>query len=127
MTTKLPASPEQMRSVAQVSALFNPRNIAIIGASDRPQGYAFRVFRNLKRYGFTGPIYPVNPGRTEVWDMACYPDLRSLPQPPDQVLILVPAAKVCQALDDAAQCGARSATIFSSGFEETQTEEGRIL
>ena len=127
MTTKLPASPEQMRSVEQVSALFNPRNIAIIGASDRPQSYAFRVFRNLKRYGFAGTIYPVNPGRTEVWDMTCYPDLRSLPQSPDQVLILVPAAKVCQALDDAAQCGARSATIFSSGFEETQTEEGRTL
>jgi acetyltransferase len=127
MTTKMPASPEHAKSVEQVSALFKPRTIAIIGASDRPQNYALRVFRNLKRYGFTGAIYPVNPARTEVWDMPCYPDLRSLPQAPDQVLILVPAAKVCQALEEAAQCGARSATIFSSGFEETQTAEGRIL
>jgi hypothetical protein len=49
------------------------------------------VWRNLNRYEFPGPIYLINPRRTEIWDRPCYPDFKSLPEAPDHMVVLVPA------------------------------------
>ncbi len=111
----------------KVAALLAPRNVAIVGASDRPGNWAARVWRNLNRYDFPGPIYPINPRRESLWDVPCYPDVASLPEPPDHVAVLIPAPLVPDLLVDAAAAGARSATIFTSGFEESADEEGREL
>ena len=83
---------------AKVHALLNPRNVVILGATDRPGNWAQRVWRNLKRYGFEGPIYPYNPGRDSVWDTRCYRSFAELPEPPDHLVVLIPAAAVPQAL-----------------------------
>src|SRR5947209_18999874 len=85
-------------SKQKVAALTAPRNAVLVGASDRPGSWAARVWRNLNRYGFPGPIYLVNPRRSEIWDKPCYPDLRALPEPPDHLVVLVPAAGVTQTL-----------------------------
>ena len=114
-------------SVAKVGALLAPANVVIVGASDRPNNWALRVWRNLNRYGFPGPIYPLNPRRETVWDVKCYPDFAALPEPPDHVVVVVPAPHVPGILDDAAAAGARSATVFSSGFDEAPHEEGQAL
>jgi len=55
-------------------------------ARSRPGSWAARVWRNLTRYEFPGPIYLINPGRTSVWDRPCYPDFKSLPEPPDHLV-----------------------------------------
>lgn len=111
----------------KVAALLAPRNVAIVGASDRPGNWAARVWRNLNRYDFPGAIYPINPRRETLWDVPCYPDVASLPEPPDHLAVLVPAPLVPDVLTSAAAAGARSATIFTSGFEESPDEEGREL
>ncbi len=111
----------------KVAALLAPRNVAIVGASDRPGNWAARVWRNLNRYDFPGPIYPINPKRETLWDTTCYPDVAALPEPPDHLAVLVPAKLVPDLLTGAAAAGARSATIFTSGFEESPDEEGRAL
>jgi acyl-CoA synthetase (NDP forming) len=103
---------------AKVSALVAPKNAVLVGASDRPGSWAARVWRNLKRYGFSGALYPVNPGRSEIAGVRCYPDLDSLPEPPDHLVILTPAVQVPDVLRKGAVAGARSATIFSAGFGE---------
>jgi acetate---CoA ligase (ADP-forming) len=108
----------------KVAALTAPRNAVLVGASDRPGSWAARVWRNLTRYEFPGPIYLVNPRRTELWDRPCYPDFKSLPEPPDHLVVLVPAAGVPELLRSGAAAGARSATVFSSGFGEAGDEEG---
>ena len=95
------------------------------GATDRPGNWAHRVWRNLNRYDFAGPIYPFNPGRDAVWDTRCYRDFASLPEPPDHLVVLIPAHAVPGALADAARAGARSATIMTSGFAES--EETAVL
>jgi acetyltransferase len=105
---------------ASVEALLNPKNVVIVGASDRPGNWAQRVWRNLKRYNFPGAIYPYNPGRDAVWDTRCYRDFASLPERPDHLVILIPAHAVPDALGDAARAGARSATIMTSGFAESE-------
>ena len=79
-------------SKKKVEALTAPRNVVLVGASDRPGSWAARVWRNLNRYEFPGPIYLINPRRTEIWDQPCYPDFQSLPEPPDHLVVLVPAA-----------------------------------
>jgi acetate---CoA ligase (ADP-forming) len=108
----------------KVAALTAPRNAVLVGASDRPGSWAARVWRNLTRYAFPRPIYLLNPRRTELWDRPCYPDFKSLPEPPDHLVVLVPAANVPDLLRSGAAAGARSATVFSSGFGESGDPEG---
>jgi acetyltransferase len=106
-------------SKKKVEALTAPRNAVLVGASDRAGSWAARVWRNLNRYEFPGPIYLINPRRTEIWDKPCYPDFKSLPEPPDHLVVLVPAAGVIETLRAGGAAGARSATVFSAGFGES--------
>ncbi len=105
-------------SKKKVLALTEPRNAVVIGVSDRPGNWATRAWRNLQRYKFPGPIYLVNPRHKEIFDTPCYPDFASLPEPPDHLVLVVPAASVPELLRAGAAAGARSATVFSSGFGE---------
>jgi acetate---CoA ligase (ADP-forming) len=115
------------RTNAQVAALTEPRNVVIVGASDRPGNWAARARRNLARYGFPGKVFLLNPRRSEIDGEICYPDFSALPEPPDHLLVVVPATAVCGALEAGAAAGARSATIFSSGFGEAFDQEGAEL
>ena len=111
----------------KVEALTAPRNVVLVGASDKAGSWAARVYRNLKRYNFPGRIQLVNPGRKEVFGETCYPDFASLPEPPDHLVVVVPAPAVPKMLRDAAAAGARSATVFSSGFGEANDPAGAKL
>ena len=104
----------------KVAALLNPRNIVILGASDRPGNWAQRVWRNLARYEYPGAIYPYNPSRDSVWDTRCYRSFAELPEPPDHLVVLIPAHAVPATLAEAARFGARSATVMTSGFDEAE-------
>src|SRR3984893_6633708 len=105
-------------SKRKVAALTAPRNVVLVGASNRAGSWAARVWRNLNRYQFPGPIHLINPRRNEIWERPCYPDFKSLPEAPDHLVVLVPAAGVAETLRSGAAAGARSATVFSAGFGE---------
>ncbi len=109
----------------QVAALLNPTSIAILGARENPSGWTARIFANLQRFDFSGPFWPVNPRAEEMWGVTCYPDLASLPEPPDHLVIMRAADTVPDILREGAACGVRSATIYGVGFSETGTDEGR--
>jgi acetyltransferase len=114
--------------VAGVRALFNPRNIAIVGASDRPGNWSQRVYRSLKKFEFPGAIYAVNPRNKTVWDgQTCYPSLSELPEAPDHVVVIVPGAAAVEAITEAGKAKARSATVFSGGFGEGSDPKGQAL
>jgi acetyltransferase len=111
-----------------VEALLYPTNIAIVGASERPGNWALGVWTMLRKHGFAGRIFPVNPRYQTIWDgQSCYPGLDALPEPPDHAIVLVPGAAAIDALVAAGTAGARSATIFSSGFGEGHDPQGRAL
>jgi acyl-CoA synthetase (NDP forming) len=118
-------------SQKKVEALTSPRNVVLVGASDRPGSWAARVWRNLNEYKFPGNIYPFNPSRKELYGQTCYGDFTSLPEKPDHLVVLVPAQHVPAILKAGAAAGARSATVFSSGFgeafDDSATELGRQL
>ena len=114
-------------SKRKVAALTAPRNVVLVGASDRPGSWAARVWRNLNRYEFPGAIHLVNPKRNTLWERRCYPDFKSLPEAPDHLAVLVPAGSVAQTLREGAAAGARSATVFSAGFGEAYDREAAAL
>ncbi|MGE0035187.1 MAG: acetate--CoA ligase family protein [Xanthobacteraceae bacterium] len=111
----------------KVAALTAPRNAVLVGASDRPGSWAAKVWENLNTYEFPGPIYLINPRRTEIWGRPCYADFSALPEKPDHMVIMVPAAGVIDALKSGAAAGARSATVFSAGFGEGFNTEAAAL
>ncbi|MFT4121552.1 acetate--CoA ligase family protein [Bradyrhizobium sp.] len=113
--------------VKSIHAMLHPRNIVLVGATDKPGNYAERIWNNLVKYGFAGGLYPVNAKRETIWGVPCYKDFASLPEKPDHVLVLVPARFAVQVIRDAAAAGARSATIVTSGFSELQDEVSQKL
>lgn len=115
------------RSRAKVDALLNPRNIVIVGATDKTGNWAQRIWRNIHRYGFAGAVFPINPHRETVWGTRCYSSCGELPEQPDHIVVVIPAALVPDLLIDAARAGARSATIMTSGFGETSESAARTL
>jgi acyl-CoA synthetase (NDP forming) len=120
-------APDAGELVQRIHAMLHPRNIVLVGATDKPGNYAERIWNNLIRYKFAGGLYPVNAKRDSVWGVPCYKDFASLPDKPDHVLVLVPARFAVQVIRDAAAAGARSATIVTSGFSELQDEESQRL
>src|ERR1700716_3066111 len=113
--------------VKRIHAMLHPRNIVLVGATDKPGNYAERIWNNLIKYQYEGGLYPVNSKREMIWGVPCYKDFASLPDQPDHVLVLVPARFAVQVIRDAAAAGARSATIVTSGFSELQDEDSQRL
>ncbi|MBR1235551.1 acetate--CoA ligase family protein [Bradyrhizobium sp. AUGA SZCCT0182] len=113
--------------VKSIHAMLHPRNIVLVGATDKPGNYAERIWNNLVQYQYKGKLFPVNAKRETIWGVPCYKDFASLPEKPDHVLVLVPARFAVQVIRDAAAAGARSATIVTSGFSELQDAESQRL
>ena len=120
-------SSEASDIVKSIHAMLHPRNIVLVGATDKPGNYAERIWNNLIKYQYQGGLYPVNAKREAIWGVPCYKDFASLPDKPDHVLVLVPARFAVQVIRDAAAAGARSATIVTSGFSELQDDESQRL
>jgi acyl-CoA synthetase (NDP forming) len=120
-------SSEASDIVKRIHAMLHPRNIVLVGATDKPGNYAERIWNNLIKYQYEGGLYPVNAKRETIWGVPCYKDFASLPEEPDHVLVLVPARFAVQVIRDAAAAGARSATIVTSGFSELQDDESQRL
>lgn len=98
---------------------FAPRSIAVVGASRDPGKVGHAVLANIIAAGFDGAVYPVNPTAPEILGLTAYPDLSALPEVPDLVLVVVPAAAAPAVI---AECGVRgitAAVVISAGFRES--------
>ncbi len=126
-TTLVPSSVDERDALRDVGSILNPRSIAIVGASAREDSWPARAFRGLRRFGFPGPVYLVNPKYDEVYGQRCYPSISALPETPEQVLVVVPARSVPTAIEEAGQRGVTSAVVLTGGFSEAGTAEGRAL
>ena len=104
-------------SLAQ--ALFAPRSVALIGASGDATKNTSRPQRFLRKHGFAGAVFPINPGRDEIFGERAYPDLRAVSAPVDHAFIMVPAPAVAAAIAQCCEKRVPVVTIFSDGFAET--------
>ncbi len=105
-------------STRNLDALFQPRAIALIGASNRFRSVGEVLARNLFGAGFQGPVMPVNPHEAAIRSTVAYPDVRSLPAAPDLAVIATPAPGVPELIGQLGEAGCRAAVVISSGFED---------
>ncbi|HKX08917.1 MAG TPA: acetate--CoA ligase family protein [Stellaceae bacterium] len=103
-------------------ALFRPRGVALIGVSDDAGKTAGRPLRFLRKHGYAGPIYPINPNRSSVQGERAYASLADVPGPVDHAYILVNTPAVEAAVAACAQAGVAVASILASGFAEAGAE-----
>jgi acetyl coenzyme A synthetase (ADP forming)-like protein len=116
---------ERRESIAAVNALklfFEPRAVAVIGASRRRGTIGGEIFHNLLSYGFKGPVYPVNPTADVVEGVECYPSIEAIPGVVDLAVIVVPAAKVVEVATECGRKGVKALVVISAGFSETGQE-----
>ena len=106
--------------------LFNPRSIALIGASDRPHTVGATVMRNLLRGGFRGPIWPVNLRHSTVAGREAFRTVEALPQAPDLAVICTPAPSVPGLVAALGSRGTRAAIVISSGLEQEAPAGGTL-
>ena len=109
-----------------LDALFNPRSIAVIGASQDPHKVGFAVLNNLKRFNFKGGLYPVNPAGGEILGLKAYQKISDINKEIDLAIIVIPAKFVPASLRECAAAGIRSAIVISAGFKEAG-KEGTLL
>jgi acetyltransferase len=113
-------------SIRNLDKIFDPRRVAVIGASDTPTSVGYTVLRNLVGSGFAGVVYPINPRREAIQGIHAYQDVKSLPHVPDLGVICTPAPSVPGLVRELGEAGTRGIVIISAGFREIGAE-GRKL
>ena len=105
---------------------FKPKSVAVVGASRTPGKVGYDILKNIIQYGYQGSVYPINPGATEILGVKTYASLADVPGKIDLAVIVVPAKKVIETIE---QCGAKeidSAIIISAGFKESGIEGAKL-
>ena len=105
----------------RLDPLLRPRSVAIVGASEGNDSMGEWSLRNLKKGGYVGAIYPVNPRYEEVQGARCYNSLSALPEAPDLVIFAVGDHRAEAVLDEAIAVGAKAAVIMSTLFLDEDT------
>lgn len=120
------SNPFSTLDMDRIKALFQPRSIAVLGASNDPVKIGGRPIRYLKEGGFAGQILPVNARRDVVQGLTAYPSISEVPGEVDLAIIALPAQLVVDAVRACANKGVRSVILFSAGFAEISEEGARM-
>jgi acetyltransferase len=107
---------------SSLDAIFQPRSVAVIGATDRQGSVGRAALLNLNNTSFRGKIYPVNPRRSQILGLRSYAAVREIPKPLDLAVILTPAATVPGIVGECIDAGVKAAVIISAGFREHGAE-----
>jgi acetyltransferase len=102
-----------------LESLFNPRTVAVIGASADPKKVGYAVLSNLMKFNFKGLLFPVNPATKEILGLKAYAKTSDIGQNIDLAVVVIPAQSVPAALRECAACGIKSAIVISAGFKES--------
>src|SRR5512137_1749406 len=105
-----------------LEAVFRPRSVAVVGASNRDGSVGNAIFRNILFGGYGGTLYPVNPKSPAVCGVHAYANVTAIPEDVDLAVIIVPAAGVPAVLDECGQKGVKGVVVVSAGFKETGPE-----
>ncbi len=104
--------------------LFDPKSVAVIGASPKEGKVGNTILKNLLQ-GFEGDIYPINPSHDKIMDLNCYPSIQDAP-PADLAIIAIPSEAVVDAVKQCGKKGTKNMVVISAGFKETG-KEGAML
>ncbi|NQV23746.1 MAG: bifunctional acetate--CoA ligase family protein/GNAT family N-acetyltransferase [Rhodopirellula sp.] len=104
--------------VRNLNRIFQPRQIAVVGASSKPNSVGYTVFRNLIEGGFEGNVFPVNPKYTTIQEQTAYPSVGDLPEKIDLAIICTRAVTVPGVVAECGEAGIRGIIVLSAGFRE---------
>ncbi len=121
----LPSS-AKLPSRLSLKSIFNPKTVALIGATEKSASVGRTILRNLLDQPFGGTIFPVNPKRSNVLGVRCYPSVAAIGEPVDLAIVVTPAETVPPVLQSCVEAGVRGAIVISAGFAE-HGEHGREL
>jgi acetyl-CoA synthetase (ADP-forming) len=107
--------------------LFDPRSVAVIGASKNPGKLGYHVMKSLTEGGFGGGLFPINPNESELFGLQAYPSLLEIPHEVDLAVIVLPARAVAAIVEQCAAKGVRGIVLISAGFKEIEDEQGTEL
>ena len=102
-----------------LDAIFAPKSVAVVGATERVGSVGRTILWNLISTPFGGTVYPVNPSRPSILGIKAYPSLKALPEVPDLAVVVTPAASIPGVISDCADIGVKGAIVISAGFKET--------
>jgi acetyl coenzyme A synthetase (ADP forming)-like protein len=114
-----------IEGLPDLSAIFSPRSVAVVGASTRRGTIGGEIFHNLIATGFQGPVYPVHSTAPAVQSVAAYPSVADIPGPVDLAVIVVPRDAVQNVMESCVQKGVRGAVVITAGYKETGAEGAR--
>lgn len=106
--------------------IFNPKSVAVVGASRYPDTVGNAVFKNILEGGYKGTLYPVNPKATSILGVRCYASILEIPDPVDLAIIVVPAIYCVDVFKECIKKKVKAAIVISAGFREIG-EEGLEL
>lgn len=104
--------------MSDLNFLFEPKHIAVIGASRSPQKIGFAILDNIIKSGFPGDIYPVNPHEDEIAGYKCYRSIKEIGAPIDQAVISVPVSRAIQVAEECGEAGVKGLAVITAGFKE---------
>jgi len=110
-----------------MEAIFKPKAVAVIGASDNPGKLGSHVMRSLTEGKYPGRIYPVNPGKDEILGIKTYPSLLQIPDTVDLSIIALPAEQVPKIITECKGKGVRGIVLITAGFKEIEDRKGEML
>jgi acetyltransferase len=101
-----------------LDAIFSPKNVAVIGATERQGSVGRTILWNLISSPFGGAVFPINPTRSSVLGIRAYPNVAALPEPVDLAVIVTPSHTVPAVMQEVADAGIKGVIVISAGFKE---------
>lgn len=105
-----------------LDAILRPKSIAVVGASRQPDTIGYQILDNLVRWGFRGPVYPVNPGAAHIHSIPAYPSVSAIPGPVDLAVVVVRKQHVLAVAEECGRKGVKGLVVITAGFAEVGGE-----
>lgn len=106
-------------AMGDLTALFNPRSVAVVGASSDEGKMGYMILRNLIDSGYKGQIYPVNPKAEQIGGHKCYPSVPDIPERDiDLAVLVIPVSRVLDTVEQCGQAGVKNLVMITAGFKE---------
>ena len=115
------------RRFLAMEAIFNPKAVAVIGASDNPAKLGFHVMKSLTQGGYSGAIFPINPGKPEILGIKTFPSLLDVPEVVDLSIVVLPADSVPKTIKECEEKGVSGMVLITAGFKEIEDRKGDQL
>ena len=115
------------KGLSGLEAIFRPRSVAVIGASDNPGKLGYHVMKSLTQGGYPGRIFPVNPGKNEIFGLKTLASLSEVPEKVDLSVIVLPAEQVPKTIKECEAKGVTGIILITAGFREIEDKRGEAL